>query len=224
VSARVVCVLPSFNVASTLDAVVSALRRSLPKAIIVAVDDGSTDATDEVGARSCDAVVRLERNLGKGAALRAGFARALAEGAAIVVTLDADGQHDPACAPRLLGALRGADLAIGSRARTPGAMPLRRRVTNALASAAVGAIAGVQVPDAQSGYRALRREVIEQVHGEGERYEFETDLLIRALRAGFRLATVPIPTIYGPPSHFRGVADSVRVVRTIWRHRAGARR
>lgn len=223
-SARVACILPSFNVASTLDVVVRGLRRSLPAAAVVAVDDGSTDETSSVAARCCDAVVTLERNRGKGAALRAGFARVLAGGAEIVLTLDADGQHDPACAPTLLAALDRADLAIGSRARTAGTMPLRRRVTNALASAAVAAIAGAPVPDAQSGFRAARRAVIEQVHAEGDRYEFETDFLIRALRAGFRMTAVPIPTTYGPPSHFRGVADSLRVVRTIWRHRAGALR
>jgi glycosyltransferase involved in cell wall biosynthesis len=222
VSERVGCILPSFNVASTLDAVVRGLRRSLPLATIVAVDDGSTDETASVAARCCDGLVRLERNCGKGAALRAGFGHVLADGAEVVLTLDADGQHDPAYAPTLLAALDRADLAIGSRARSGGAMPLRRRVTNALASAAVGAIAGAPVPDAQSGFRAIRRAVLQQVHARGDRYEFETDLLIGALRAGFRLATVPIPTIYGPPSHFRAVADSVRVVRTIWRHGAGA--
>jgi hypothetical protein len=58
----------------------------------------------------------------------------------------------------------------------------------------------------------------------GDRYEYETDLLIRALRAGFRVAAVPVPTVYGAPSHFRGVGDSVRVVRTIWHHRAGVGR
>ncbi|MGH7649320.1 MAG: glycosyltransferase family 2 protein, partial [Gemmatimonadaceae bacterium] len=101
-------------------------------------------------------------------------------------------------------------------------MPVGRRVTNALASAAVGAIVHAPVPDAQSGFRAMRRTVLERVHADGDRYEFETEFLIRAARAGFTIVAVPVPTVYGTPSHFRAVRDTARVVRTIWRHRSGA--
>jgi dolichol-phosphate mannosyltransferase len=97
-------------------------------------------------------------------------------------------------------------------------------MTNALASAAVGAIIGTRVSDAQSGYRAIRRSVIEAVEAAGDRYEYETEFLIAAARAGFRIANVPVATHYGAPSHFRSVRDSARVVGAIWRHRAGARR
>ncbi|MGH7635678.1 MAG: hypothetical protein ACRENC_18265, partial [Gemmatimonadaceae bacterium] len=78
------------------------------------------------------------------------------------------------------------------------------------------------IADAQSGFRAIRRHVLEHVHAHGERYEFETDFLIQAGRMGYRIVGVPIPTIYGTASHFRVVRDSMRVVRTIWRgrHRA----
>ena len=84
-------------------------------------------------------------------------------------------------------------------------MPLGRRVTNALASAAVGAIVGVSVPDAQSGYRAIRREVLADVRASGDRYEYETEFLIAAVRAGYRLGSIGVPTTYGAPSHFRSV-------------------
>jgi hypothetical protein len=98
-------------------------------------------------------------------------------------------------------------------------MPLRRRISNALAAGAVSAIVGQPLADPQSGFRALRRQVLESIAGEGDRFEFETDFLLRAIRAGFRVATVPVPTLYGPTSHFRPLSDSMRVVRTIWRHR-----
>jgi hypothetical protein len=78
------------------------------------------------------------------------------------------------------------------------------------------------VADSQSGFRAIRRAVLELVEAQGDRYEYETDFLIQAGRAGFRIAAVPIDTLYGAPSHFRTFRDSTRVVRTIWRHRAGA--
>ncbi len=102
-------------------------------------------------------------------------------------------------------------------------MPLGRRLTNRLASAAMSAIVRHALPDSQSGYRAFRRVVLETVRGEGDRYEYETDLLIRAARHGYRIVAVPVDTRYGPPSHFRPLSDSVRVVRTIWRHRDATR-
>jgi len=216
----VACVIPAFDAAGTLEAVASGLRSSLPHAMLIAVDDGSSDHTYDVAQGTCDRVVRLDLNHGKGAALRAGFVVALDACVSSVITIDADGQHDPARAPELLAALADADVVIGTRERTRGTMPIGRRVTNALASAAVGAIVGVAVPDAQSGYRALRREVLEASHATGDRYEYETELLIEAVRAGFRLASVDVPARYGARSHFRAWNDSFRVVRTIWRHRA----
>lgn len=216
----VACVIPAFEAAATIAAVASGLRAALPHALLIAVDDGSSDHTYDVAQEFCDRVVRLNVNHGKGAALRAGFVVALDAQVHSVITIDADGQHDPARAPELLAALADADVVIGKRDRTRGTMPIGRRVTNALASAAVGAIVGVPVPDAQSGYRAMRREVLEASHARGDRYEYETEMLIEAVLGGFRITCVDVPTVYGAPSHFRAWDDSLRVVRTIWRHRA----
>jgi len=218
----VACVIPALDAAATLRAVVGRLREGLPRALVVVVDDGSADATSGVARECCDVLVRFPANRGKGAALRAGIAAAMARGVAAVVTIDADGQHPPEAAPALVAALGRADIAIGTRSRADGAMPLGRRMTNALASAAVGAIIGSSVADSQSGFRAMRRSVLERVTASGDRYEYETDFLIRAGRAGFSIEAVQIPTVYGAPSHFRTIRDSTLVVRTIWRHRAGA--
>jgi len=216
----IACVIPAYNAASTLASVARGLRAALPGVLLIAVDDGSSDPTHAVALASCDRVVRHTANRGKGAALRAGFAVALNEQVWAVATVDADGQHDPARAPELVDALAGADMAIGARARTRGKMPLGRRITNALASAAVGAIVGTRVPDAQSGYRAMRRVLLEKVHASGDRYEYETEFLIAAVRAGYRITSVDVPTVYGVPSHFRAWGDSLRVVRALWRYRA----
>jgi hypothetical protein len=78
----------------------------------------------------------------------------------------------------------------------------------------------MDVPDAQSGYRAIRRAVLADVAADGDRYEYETELLIAAARAGYRISSVGVPTTYGAPSHFRAWGDSLRVVRAIWRQRA----
>ena len=218
----VACVIPALDAEETLGAVAGRLRVVLPKAVLVVVDDGSADATASVARECCDVLVRFPSNRGKGAALRAGIAEALKRRANVVLTVDADGQHPPEAAPSLIAALARADIAIGTRSRDPREMPLGRRMTNALASAAVGAIIGRTVADSQSGFRAIRRSVLEAVSAYGDRFEYETDFLIRAGRAGFRIEPVPIATLYGVPSHFRALRDSTRVVRTIWRHRGGA--
>jgi glycosyltransferase involved in cell wall biosynthesis len=219
VTARVACVIPAYRAAHTLATVVTSLREALPQARVIVVDDGSPDATATVATNVADCVVRLPLNRGKGAALRAGFAHALRLDVQVLVTLDADGQHDPSYAPRLVAALAHYDIVIGQRTRAGSPMPIGRRLTNAMASMAIAHVAGIRLNDTQSGYRAIRRCVLERVDAVGDGYEFETDFLIRAARAGFRVCNAAIPTVYGPPSHFRGMRDSVRIVRTIWSHR-----
>jgi glycosyltransferase involved in cell wall biosynthesis len=215
-SGGVACVIPAYDAAATVGAVVAGVRRVLPHAALLVVDDGSTDGTAAAAERAGAVVERFPTNRGKGAALRTAFARALADGHDAVLTIDADGQHDPAYAPALLAALDAADVVVGVRARRRTSMPLHRRVSNAISSAAISYCAGCSLPDAQSGFRAIRASVLRSVHPLGDRYEFETDLLILAARAGFRIAGVPVPTIYGAPSHFRALADSRRVVGRIW--------
>ena len=220
--ARVACVIPALDAASTLPAVIAGVRAAVPGALLIGVDDGSRDATREMLGRGCDRVIAFDRNRGKGSALRAGFALALEIRYEAVLTVDADGQHDPRCSGALLAALDRADVVIGARQRTGSRMPIHRRVSNAVSSAAISWAAGCRIPDSQSGFRAIRADVLNQVKPMGERYEFETELVILAARAGFRLAAVPIPTIYGGVSHFRPVRDSRLVLRSIWRHRRGA--
>ena len=231
--ARVRIVIPALDAAATLARVVGGVRRALEgdelrgsgaltEASIVVVDDGSRDATPQVAANAGADVIILPRNRGKGAALRVAFADALDGEVDAVVTLDADGQHDPACLPSLVAALAEADVVVGVRRREGTPMPFHRRASNAISSWAISRCAGVPLPDTQSGYRAIRAEVLEHVEPRGDRYEFETDFLILAARAGFRIVGVPVPTIYGAPSHFRALRDAARVIATIWRHRREA--
>lgn len=219
----VACVVPAYEAATTLGAVLLGLRRALPATWLAVVDDGSSDDTAAVAAPLASVVVRHATNRGKGAALRSGFREALAAGATVIVTLDADGQHDPEYAPSLVSALRHADLVLGARTRAP-CMPIARRATNALASAAARRLTGMVLPDTQSGYRAMVRSLVERIEARGDGYEFETDFLFRAARAGCRIASVPVPTRYGAHSHFRPIADGVSVVRTFWAHRRPAAR
>ncbi|MGH7663844.1 MAG: glycosyltransferase family 2 protein, partial [Gemmatimonadaceae bacterium] len=191
------CIVPAFEAQLTVSRVIAGLRGAIEDAHVIGIDDGSTDGTRRVLAESADETLAFDRNRGKGAALRAGFAAALARDAECVLSIDADGQHDPAYAPALVAALDRADVVIGSRRRSGSDMPLRRRLSNRLSSAAISSAAGCDIGDTQSGYRAIRAAVLRVVAARGDRYEFETDFLIRAGRAGFRIACVPISTVYG---------------------------
>ena len=105
-------------------------------------------------------------------------------------------------------------------------MPVGRRLTNKLSAAAVAHCIGRPVADAQSGFRALRAHVVSDIKPQGDRYEFETELLILAGRLGYRIVYVPVPTRYPTtvPSQFRTVRDSARIVGTLWRFGLGAQR
>ena len=216
-----VTIVPAFNAEATAGQVVKDVRRNLPRTLIIGVDDGSTDDTRAVLRSVCDETIVFDKNCGKGAALRAGFNSALEKGAAAVLTIDSDGQHDAAFAPALVKALDQADIAIGTRDLAGKGVPFHRRIANMISSAATRAVSGGAVRDSQSGYRAIRADVLRKVDAMGDRYEFETDFIIRAARAGFRTTNIPISTIYGAPSYFREFRDAWLVIRVLWRHRAG---
>jgi glycosyltransferase involved in cell wall biosynthesis len=216
-----VVVMPAYNAEPTLAKVVKDVRRNLPGAWIIGVDDGSTDGSRQLLRTVVDEAIEFDKNRGKGAALRAGFDAALKKGAAAVLTIDSDGQHDAAFAPAIVGALDRADIAIGTRDLSGKAVPKHRRIANMISSAATRAVSGGKVRDSQSGYRAIKVEVLRKVQAVGDRYEFETDFIIRAARSGFTTVNVPISTIYGSPSYFREFRDAWLVMKVLWRHRAG---
>lgn len=219
---RIVVIVPAYNAEKTLSRVVRGVRQAVPNAFIVGVDDGSSDGTASLLRSVSDHSIRFQLNRGKGAALRAGCAAALERDCDAVLTIDSDGQHDPAFAPSILAELDEYHIAIGTRDLKGEAMPRHRRFANFLSTAATRFVSGGAVGDSQSGFRAIRREVLEEVHGIGDRYEYETDFIIRAAHAGFTITNVPISTIYGPPSYFREFRDALLVIRVLVRHLDGA--
>ena len=216
-----VVILPAYNAEQSLAKVAKDVRRNLPGAWLIGVDDGSTDGSRQLLRTVTDETIEFDKNQGKGAALRAGFAAALKKGAAAVLTIDTDGQHDAAFAPAIVAALDRADIVIGTRDLSGAHVPKHRRIANMISSAATRAVSGGKVRDSQSGYRAIKAEVLRKVDAVGDRYEYETDFIIRAARAGFTTVNVPISTIYGSPSYFREFRDAWLVIKVLWRHRAG---
>jgi glycosyltransferase involved in cell wall biosynthesis len=220
----IIAVIPGYNEAPRIAAVVEATLGFLP---VVVVDDGSTDGTAAV-ARSAGATVIEQRpNQGKGAALRAGFRQALADGADAILTLDADGQHDPAEIPAFLAAWaaeRPPDLVIGRRDFR--AMPAARRLSNEVGGRAFSWAVGRPIPDNQSGYRLISRRLAEATLPSDEPgFAFEVEQITTCIRMGGTIAWVPIRTIYaGAPSHIRPIAHVREFVRIVRQARRDVRR
>ena len=220
---RVAVIVPAYQVAATIRDVVVRIRHAVPDANMYVVDDGSTDGTG-AAAREQGAVVLVHRhNHGKGAALRTGIERALADRSPVIVTIDADGQHAPEDIPRLVAPVQSgdADLVLGARARS-GTMPLARRCTNWLSAALASRVGGVRVPDAQTGFRAIARPLAEAIRPAEHGYDFETAFLLAALAQGVRVRSVRVPTVYqrrgSGGSHFRHWADTWRQARVFTRY------
>jgi glycosyltransferase involved in cell wall biosynthesis len=209
---RIVALIPGYQEGPRIAAVVEAASRYLP---VIVVDDGSTDDT-AARAEAAGATVLIQRpNAGKGAALRAGFRHVLDRGVAAVVTLDADGQHDPAEIPTFLAAYEatGAELIIGRRDFA--AMPPVRRLSNTLGGWVFSAAVGRRVADNQSGYRLIGRRLMTALLDSDEQgFEFEVEMIARAIALDLPVADVRVRTIYGgEPSHIRPLRHLTQFVR-----------
>jgi len=216
---RLFAVIPARDAEATIGAVVRGIRDAVPGTTALVVDDGSSDRTGDRARDAGALVIRHEVNQGKGAALQTGFDEALRRGAEAVLALDADGQHDPAAAPGLVAALANADVVVGSRNHDRTGMPWLRRKTNDVTSWWVSKLAGVSIDDSQSGYRAIGAAALRAVRPESRRFDYESEFLIGAARAGFRIGKAPIPTLYNAPgSHIHPLRDTVRFIRLVLRH------
>ncbi|HEY4779106.1 MAG TPA: polyprenol monophosphomannose synthase [Solirubrobacterales bacterium] len=197
-------VLPTYNEAENVEAFVAAARAKLPaSAQVLIVDDGSPDGTGKVAERLAerhDNVSVLHRQVkeGLGPAYIAGFRRALAAGAGLVLEMDSDFSHDPAYLPRLLEAARRADVVLGSRYVAGGGVsdwgPLRKAISRG-GSAYAKLILGVDVQDMTGGFKCFRREVLETIDLDSIQargYAFQVEMTYRAIRGGFKVVEVPI--------------------------------
>ena len=217
---KICLLLPAYNESKTIGQIIQESSEFIND--IIVIDDGSSDETAEI-AGACSAIcLKNPTNCGKGNALRKGFAYALARGYELVFTMDSDGQHQPVDIPRFLEHFGNTqpDILIGARDtqdfRT--SMPLHRRVNNRLISYVGSKLCGQRVPDFQSGYRLIRAEVLRQVKLETERYETESELLIKAGRLGFRIESLPIQTRYGDEiSHIKPLREMWLFTKLLFR-------
>jgi dolichol-phosphate mannosyltransferase len=224
---RVTVCLPTYNERENLEPMLGALRKVLPDdARVLVIDDASPDGTGELadGLAAADErvyVLHRERKEGLGPAYVAGFRRALADGAELVVEIDCDFSHDPSDVPRLLTAAEDADLVLGSRYVEGGGVRnwgLVRRAISAGGSAYARFLLGTHIRDLTGGFKCYRREVLETIPLErisSKGYAFQIETTYRAERAGFRVVEVPITFADREVGHSK--MSRAIVLEAIWR-------
>jgi flavin-dependent dehydrogenase len=208
--------IPVFNEASTIGDVVRGAKRH---GDVLVVDDGSTDGVGAAAAAAGADVIRLDRRVGKGAALRRGLAAALARGADRVLTMDGDGQHDPDDIARLLAAAAEAPDALvigarlGGRGGRAASLPPGRVAAMGVAGFFINWLTGVPVADTQSGFRVYPARLVEEVEPRRGGFVLESEVLILAAARGWRVLEVPVAAIHFAErrSRFRPVRDGVAV-------------
>jgi len=200
---RIVIVIPTYNEVENLEWIVGRVRRAVPRADVLVVDDGSPDGTGELADRLADQdpqvqVLHRAAKQGLGAAYLHGFAAALERGYDVIGEMDADGSHQPEQLPLLLDALRDSDLVLGSRWVPGGSVvnwPLTRKALSRGGNIYTRLLLGVPVRDVTGGFRLFRRTTLEAIHLEDVEsvgYCFQADLAHRTVQAGLRVREVPI--------------------------------
>ncbi|MCD6405077.1 MAG: glycosyltransferase family 2 protein [Planctomycetes bacterium] len=210
---KICAVIPAYNEAEALGAVVAAAAGSADAVLVV--DDGSSYGTAQAAEAAGAVVVTHEVNLGKGQALATGIAWAVENGFDAAVTLDADGQHDPSQIPRFVDRFRttGADIVLGTRMYNRENMPLVRALTNLVTSIVISCIAGQRITDSQSGYRLLKCATAGTLPVQGARFDAESEILVKAARKGLKITEVRISTIYqGEVSSINAFRDTCRFI------------
>ncbi len=206
--------IPCYQGAAQIAEVVRGARSTGQPVLVV--DDGSTDDSAEVAEAAGATVLRHPRNHGKGAALATAFSYAARVGAEAVLTLDADGQHDPTEIPALVAAHRAdpSALVIGVRSFDPARMPRRSRIGNRISTYWISRFAHRPLSDSQSGYRVYPRALWSRVHLRSRRFDTEAELILNAARFGLPFVEVPVETIYTAQhaSNFHGARDTLRVI------------
>jgi glycosyltransferase involved in cell wall biosynthesis len=224
--AGVLALIPAWNEGIRIGPVVAEAAKQLP---VLVVDDGSSDETAERAADAGAIVVRHEENLGKGRALVTGFQWGMERGYDAIITLDADGQHDPVEITTFLAAYQSdqGDLIIGRRIF--GEMPFKNRFGNTVGSFLLSKVLRQSIYDNQSGYRLHTRRLLEALDLKTGGFELEVEVIIQTVCKGMRICWVDIRTIYGinKVSYFHPIHDSLRFIGMIWhayRYRVGSAR
>jgi glycosyltransferase involved in cell wall biosynthesis len=216
---KILVIIPAYNATSTIRKLIQGISEFIDREDILVIDDGSDDGTGDSAQKAGAVVLKHERNKGKGEALKSGFDCALKRNYDAVITVDADLQHDPESIPEFIRIAGGsAGIVIGTRKRNLKIMPFARWLTNHLTSAIVSVLSGQSIRDSQSGYRLISTHVLRRIRLQSEKYDLESEILIKAARQGFQIGELPIETIYGQGKSFiNPLIDTGRFISLMWR-------
>jgi glycosyltransferase involved in cell wall biosynthesis len=206
---KICAVIPAYNEEKTVAEVVEKTRDLVDEVIVV--DDCSTDNTFREAKKAGAKTVRLIINMGAGFSTRIGCDIAVNDGANIIVTLDADGQHDPAEIPRLVQVLeeKGLDIGFGSRA-TNNEMPLTKRFGNTGLYWIAYLLYKVRIKDTQTGYHVFTKNAYEKIKWESNRYGVVSEIPVRVAKNELKHEEVIIKTIYTDKVRGISVLDGLK--------------
>lgn len=214
---KICAVIPAYNVDRHVGQLIRKIKNH--NIDIVIIDDCSQDATASAAEKEGVYLIRRTKNGGKGAALRDGFDFALTKGYELIVTLDADGQHNPDEIEVFLDKISGgnAGIVIGNRLHNPKDMPRRRLFVNKLFSKIISSVCGQNIPDALSGYRIIKKDVLKKIVLTSDRFDIDPEILIDAAKKGYIIDSIDIESIYSAErSNIRPFADTYRFFKLIF--------
>ncbi|MFH1406473.1 MAG: glycosyltransferase family 2 protein [Candidatus Omnitrophota bacterium] len=216
------CVLiPGYNVEGAIGPLVAAVKAKGLDAVVV--NDGSRDNTASV-ARSMGAhVLDHDKNLGKGAAIRNGLSYLTGCDYDVIITMDGDGQHDPADIDFFLSKSESsqAALLIGNRMHNPTGMPFVRYATNTFMSYLLRKITKIEIPDTQCGFRLIRKKLLQNLALKTNKFEIESEMVVQAAKLGLGIESVPIKSIYqGEKSTIHPVRDTLRFIGFLFKEKS----
>jgi len=217
--------IPAYNAAAELDRFLELLLSAVPEEYICIVDDASTDLTASICMKYQIHYLKHERNRGKGAALKKGFNYLINKrvNTEWIITMDADGQHSISDIPFFIEAINknaGSGIIIGNREKSPGKMPLARIFSNRITSGFLSLLCKTIIFDSQCGYRAYSTEFLKKISIRYNRFEMESEVIIKAIAAGYNVDFIKIQTLYCSShshiSHFIDILRWIRAVFSVW--------
>ena len=222
IRSQTVAVIPAYHDEKHIGDIVRRTGQQLDHMLVI--DDGSNDGTTQRARDAGAEVIVHNQNRGKGEAIKTGLRHCLARNVTWVILLDSDGQHLPEEIERFLSAAAYATqpmLFVGNRMDNASAMPFIRRVVNRYMSRRISHLCGQRIPDTQCGFRMLHQQLIPELLGGGDRFDYDTEVLIIASRKRYRIEPVPITTVYSDQvSNIHPVRDAFRFFKLMRRYKA----
>jgi glycosyltransferase involved in cell wall biosynthesis len=215
---KIAALIPAHNEVQNIAELIKAVRALGHDCIVV--DDGSVDNTAGIAADAGAVVLKTGSKSGKGNALKMGFDYVVKGGYEAIIIMDGDGQHSPSDIAVFLACdeKTNADIIIGNRMQNPKGMPLVRLMTNHFMSWLISLVCRQHIPDTQCGFRLVKTKVLKNIQLESSNFEIETEMLIKASRKNFKMASVNIQTIYRDEvSKIQPMRDTFRFIAYLCR-------